>query len=117
MIDQEHSLTQLDIGRSVRYRRTGESGRLTSWNETYIFVRFSGPGGEACHPNDCDFSHPDDQYTTAELNQFRRLVRMAESPNQINRIAARVQQPEFIERHGKSKCDAMYAVLLKEIEQ
>lgn len=51
-------LTEADIGRLVIYRdgdRTHE-GRLTSWNNLYVFVRFSGPTGEACLPSSCSFA-------------------------------------------------------------
>lgn len=49
------SLTEKDIGRNIIYKRTGEVGRLTSWNSMFIFVRFRGPNGEACCPEDIDF--------------------------------------------------------------
>ena len=48
-----------DIGRNVDYHpKHGrlEHGHLTSWNARYVFVRFKGPNGEACHPNDVTFS-------------------------------------------------------------
>lgn len=47
-----------DIGRSVVYRRAFSDsavGQLTSWNEHYVFVRFKGPNGEACKPEDVSF--------------------------------------------------------------
>lgn len=47
-----------DVGRNVIYHRefcTQEVGRLSSWNDKYIFVRFKGPTGEACEPNDVSF--------------------------------------------------------------
>jgi len=48
-------LTESDIGRTVIYEPNDsllDFGRLTSWNETFVFVQFSGPGGEACNPED-----------------------------------------------------------------
>jgi hypothetical protein len=39
---------------------------------------------------------------------------MAESPRQMDRIKARLEQPKFIERVGKDKCDLMFEELKKE---
>lgn len=66
-------LIAADVGRSVIYRPglevcdscgqqikaayREEVGVLTSWSERYIFVRFKGPGGEACNPEDVSFQH------------------------------------------------------------
>lgn len=47
-----------DVGRKVTYHRefcTREFGELSSWNDKYIFVRFKGPTGEACEPQDVSF--------------------------------------------------------------
>lgn len=57
-------LTEADIGRSVTYRRNSvrETGQLSSWNNHFVFVRFTGPNGEACIPEDVTFddnSHSD----------------------------------------------------------
>lgn len=44
-----------DVGRAVVYTATHgerETGTLSSWSETVIFVRFRGPNGEACWPKD-----------------------------------------------------------------
>ncbi len=62
MIDKA-KLSFDDIGRKVTYHREfcEEFGELTSWNDMYIFVRFKGPTGEACEPEDVTFSiggHP-----------------------------------------------------------
>lgn len=57
MIDV-HDLTQEDIGRPVVYHREfcpRQRGVLSSWNNTYVFVRFKGPNGEACDPGDVSF--------------------------------------------------------------
>ena len=58
MIDKS-KLTEKDIGRNVIYHREfckREEGKLSSWNDKYIFVRFKGPNGEACEPEDITFS-------------------------------------------------------------
>lgn len=56
MIDPK-TLTEADVGRNVTYREhcTVEFGKLSSWNEKYVFVRFKGPTGEACEPEDVSF--------------------------------------------------------------
>jgi hypothetical protein len=57
MINQDQ-LTESDIGRNVIYQREHcdrEVGKLSSWNDTYVFVRFKGPNGEACLPEDVSF--------------------------------------------------------------
>ena len=54
-IDQ---LTAKDVGRKVIYGRDDlpkQEGTLSSWNNTYIFVKFKGPNGEACQPADVSF--------------------------------------------------------------
>lgn len=51
-------LNKSDIGRKVIYRRgtfDEAQGELTSWNDKYVFVRFKGPTGEACSPEDVEF--------------------------------------------------------------
>lgn len=53
-------LTEKDIGRHVIYEREyckKEVGVLTSWNERFIFVRFRGPTGESCQPEDVRFEN------------------------------------------------------------
>ncbi len=52
------NLTDADVGRNVTYHRefcNREFGNLTSWNEKFVFVRFKGPNGEACEPDDVSF--------------------------------------------------------------
>lgn len=47
-----------DIGRRVLYHRqfcTPEEGKLTSWNQKFVFVQFKGCNGEACDPQDVSF--------------------------------------------------------------
>ena len=58
MIDSS-ALKDEDLGRAVVYEdfRGIEEGRLTGWNDRYIFVRFKGPGGEACMPESVRFAH------------------------------------------------------------
>lgn len=49
-----------DIGASVVYHREyckREIGRLSSWNNRYVFVRFKEPNGEACEPEDVTFEN------------------------------------------------------------
>ncbi len=53
-------LTQEDVGRNVIYHRefcNREFGKLSSWNHKYVFVRFKGPNGEACEPEDVSFEN------------------------------------------------------------
>ena len=56
-------LVESDIGRHVVYRTTlttgyrlSSFGVLSSWNDEYVFVRFRGPNGEACRPEDVSFA-------------------------------------------------------------
>lgn len=54
-------LTAADIGRNVTYHRefcNREFGVLSSWNDKFVFVRFKGPTGEACDPEDVSFDFP-----------------------------------------------------------
>ena len=50
-------------------------------------------------------------YTVAEYRKFKRLVEMAESRVQMDRINSRLQMPKFIEEVGREKCDLMFKVL------
>lgn len=66
---QISELTEADKGREVRYRTYGriEYGRITSWNNTFIFVRYHiiiedsisrpryGSTSEATSPEDLEF--------------------------------------------------------------
>ena len=49
------------------------------------------------------------KWTKAEIEEFDYLVEAGSSPDQLDRIHARIHFPEFIEKHGKAKCDAMFA--------
>jgi hypothetical protein len=53
-------------------------------------------------------------YTDDELNEFRNLVELGESINQMDRINSRLEMPLFIDRVGRDKCELMYKVLLDE---
>ena len=57
------------------------------------------------------------EYTKAELDEFRQLVEMAESLNNLERISSRLSMPKFIARVGKEKCDAMFQVLCNELDK
>lgn len=53
-------LTKNDIGRNVIFHKKygwDEVGRLTSWNSNYVFVRFNGPNGAACKPEEVSFEY------------------------------------------------------------
>jgi len=57
MIDIK-KLKESDVGRNVTYHREWcekEFGKLSSWNDKYVFVRFKGPNGEGCEPEDVSF--------------------------------------------------------------
>ena len=58
MIDPK-TLSAAYVGCRVIYYRpfcNREEGVLSSWNEQYVFVRFKGPTGEACLPEDLTFA-------------------------------------------------------------
>lgn len=51
-------LSEKDKGRNVVYLsgdKKQEVGQLTSWNDHFVFVRFHGPNGAACRPEDVSF--------------------------------------------------------------
>lgn len=53
-------LTEKDKNRLVVYRprhtSVGEQGRITSWNDTFIFVDYTNVGrGNATNPQDLEF--------------------------------------------------------------
>lgn len=52
------SLTDEDVGREVVYQSHQiEYGRITSWNDVFIFVDYTGNGrGVATRPEDLDFT-------------------------------------------------------------
>ena len=52
------SLKEADKNRNVIYHRefcNRQVGKLSSWNDKYVFVQFKGPNGEACEPDDVSF--------------------------------------------------------------
>lgn len=62
-------LTEHDVGRNVIYHREycdREFGKLSSWNEKFVFVRFKGPTGESCEPDDVSFEWRDTGYSVEE---------------------------------------------------
>ena len=50
-------------------------------------------------------------WTPAELDTFNRLVRLTGSLRQMDRINGRIDMKNFVTKHGKEKCDAMFAEL------
>lgn len=50
-------------------------------------------------------------YTQEEFDEFKELVRLSGSHDQMDRIHSRMRMPNFIERVGKYKCDEMWEVL------
>ena len=54
------------------------------------------------------------EYTKVEFTQFKKLVEMAESQDQMDRIRSRLDMPKFVETTGKEKCDFMFEELCKE---
>lgn len=53
-------------------------------------------------------------WTKDEMEEFTELVDMASSQHQMSRLHSRFEMPKFIEKHGKPKCDAMFAELTKD---
>lgn len=53
-------------------------------------------------------------YTRKEYKEFKRLVMLAESIEQVDRIESRLEQPKFVARVGREKCDLMFEELKKE---
>ncbi len=54
---------------------------------------------------------PKRNYTPQQYRRFKKLVELAESQNQVDRITARFEQPKFIKEVGKEICDEMFARL------
>lgn len=50
-------------------------------------------------------------WTKAELKEFDELCDATISAHQVTRISGRMEMNKFIARHGKEKCDAMWAHL------
>ncbi|HLL28561.1 MAG TPA: hypothetical protein VKT73_13035 [Xanthobacteraceae bacterium] len=53
-------------------------------------------------------------YTKKQLDEFDYLTWMASSSDQMDRIRARLEMPRFIEKHGKEKCELMFAELKRQ---
>ena len=50
-------------------------------------------------------------WSKQEITEFDELVEAASSSNQMERLRSRFDMPKFIDKHGKEKCDAMFAHL------
>lgn len=50
-------------------------------------------------------------WTKEDITKFKRLVDMGASRNQMDRINSRLDMPQFIKDHGRSKCNAMYDII------
>lgn len=48
-------------------------------------------------------------YTAKEFREFDRLTEDMSSRVQMARISARLAMTKFVAKHGKEKCDAMWA--------
>lgn len=74
MIDPA-TLTEKDVGRNVTYHRehcAREFGKLSSWTATTVFVRFKGPNGEGCQPEDVSFDSIGEQ-PSRDAYELKRL--------------------------------------------
>lgn len=56
-------------------------------------------------------------YTKDQLDRFRELVELGESPRQMDRINSRMEMPEFIELVGRETCEEMFEVLKRELKE
>lgn len=52
-------------------------------------------------------------WTPEELFEFDALIDMVDSHDQLERISGRIRMNGFVAKHGKEKCDAMFAYLTK----
>ncbi|ELQ8317587.1 TPA: hypothetical protein L6A34_31420 [Pseudomonas aeruginosa] len=50
-------------------------------------------------------------WTKTEITEFDKLVDAVSSRDQVKRIEARMDMSSFVAKHGKEKCDAMFAHL------
>lgn len=50
-------------------------------------------------------------YTADEFREFDELTADESSPDQMDRIRARLKLRSFITKHGAAKCDAMFAAI------
>lgn len=47
----------------------------------------------------------------SEIKEFDRLIDKSESRDQAERVSGRFELRAFIAKHGKEKCDAMWAYM------
>lgn len=52
-------------------------------------------------------------WSAKELAEFEELVDGVGSRSQLERISCRLDMNKFVAKHGKEKCDAMFAFILK----
>lgn len=50
-------------------------------------------------------------WTAQELKEFDKLTWKVSSLRQMDRIIGRIEMQKFVDKHGKEKCDAMFAHL------
>lgn len=51
------------------------------------------------------------RWSKEEIIEFDQLVEGVGSRDQLTRVESRIRQREFISKHSKTKCDAMFAYL------
>ena len=52
-------------------------------------------------------------FSKAQFTEFFNLVQKSGSSNQMDRIHARLDMPQFIEAVGRDKCDQMWELIKK----
>lgn len=106
-------LKESDKERNVIYHREfcdRQVGQLSSWNENYVFVRFKGPGGEACEPDDVSFEHPDPPVKACTLDDLGMSITGEEAAPLIESINAYLAN--FVAGGKCPKCGAKLGGLL-----
>lgn len=53
------------------------------------------------------------EWNEEELTEFDKACARSESHDQLTRISGRIEVRALVGRHGKGKCDAMFAELLR----
>lgn len=53
------------------------------------------------------------QWTSKEFEEFNLLTYKTGSRDRVARIEGRIAMKKFIDKHGKEKCDAMWAEIQK----
>jgi hypothetical protein len=96
---------------------------LSSSNHAWFERQHSVRGSLCCAESDGHVLPPDDWRTTGaayevringhwfELKKFDKLTWLLSSRSQVERIDGGMKIRAFVEKHGKPKCDAMFAVL------